>query len=62
MKIFCSGLFSGTFKSDKRLANIEILQKIMCLNIRGKSYGVYASQLIRYAHYCSNYSDFLSRP
>ena len=25
------------------------------------AYGVYASQLSRYAHYCSNYSDFLSR-
>ena len=25
------------------------------------SYGVYASQLIRYARCCSNYSDFLSR-
>ena len=25
------------------------------------AYGVYASQLIRYAHCCSNYSDFLSR-
>ena len=25
------------------------------------AYAVYASQLIRYAHYCSNYSDFLSR-
>ena len=24
------------------------------------AYGVYASQLIRYAHCCSNYSDFLS--
>ena len=24
------------------------------------SYGVYVSQLIRYAHCCSNYSDFLS--
>ena len=24
------------------------------------AYGVYASQLIRYAHYCSNYSDILS--
>ena len=24
-----------------------------------KAYGVYASQLIRYAHCCSNYSDFL---
>ena len=26
------------------------------------AYGVYASQLIRYARCCSNYSDFLSRP
>ena len=25
------------------------------------AYGVYASQLLRYAHCCSNYSDFLSR-
>ena len=25
------------------------------------AYGVYGSQLIRYAHCCSNYSDFLSR-
>ena len=25
------------------------------------AYGVYVSQLIRYAHCCSNYSDFLSR-
>ena len=25
------------------------------------AYGVYASQLIRYARCCSNYSDFLSR-
>ena len=25
------------------------------------TYGVYASQLIRYAHCCSNYTDFLSR-
>ena len=26
-----------------------------------QAYGVYASQLIRYARCCSNYSDFLSR-
>ena len=25
------------------------------------AYGVYASQLVRYAHCCSNYSDFLTR-
>ena len=25
------------------------------------AYGIYASQLIRYAHCCSNYGNFLSR-
>ena len=33
----------------------------MSSNISAPAYSVYASQLIRCARYCSNYSDFLSR-
>jgi hypothetical protein len=34
----------------------------MCSNIPASpAYGVYISQLIRYARACSNYSDFLKR-
>ena len=32
---------------------------LMSSNIPSPAYGVYASQLIRYACCCSNYSDFL---
>ena len=48
---------------DKRYFNFKIINfPNMCSNIPASpAYGVYISQLIRYARASSNYSDFLKR-
>ena len=52
---FC---FSATFASSFIIVNFPFVSS----NIpSAPAYGVYASQLVRYARCCSNYSDFLIR-
>ena len=51
-------LYDNRGTSGSQIVNFPF----MSINTKSPpAYGVYASQLIRFAHCCSNYSDFLSR-
>jgi hypothetical protein len=59
---------SGGYINGRNSANLELLIDktssiyLLCSNIPASpAYGVYISQLIRYARASSNYSDFLKR-
>ena len=58
-----SGQLSTTIYYKRDDFNFKIITfPNMCSNIPASpAYGVYISQLIRYARTCSNYSDFLKR-
>ena len=51
----------GNVRSFDNLLLVEPMAPADALLLMFLAYGVYASQLIRYARCCSNYSDFLLR-
>ena len=57
-----SGQISTKIYDKRGDFNFKIINPNMCSNISASpAYGVYISQLIRYARASSNYSDFLKR-
>ena len=62
LEIDDSGQLSTKIYDKRNDFNFKIINfPNMCSNIPASAYGVYISQLIRYARASSNYSDFLKR-